>query len=128
MTKVFNRTDVKLKRQQLRNNMPDAEVLLWYKIRAKQLLGHKFRRQYSVDKYILDFYCPRLKFGIEIDGDSHFREGAKEYDAKRQVHIESFGIKIVRYLNTDIYDNLDGVLEVLAEEMLRREVELTQVD
>ena len=124
MTEVYNRTDVKPKRQHLRNNMPVAEVLLWSKIRAKQLLGHKFRRQYSVNEYILDFYCPQLKLGIEIDGDSHFREGAQLYDAKRQEYIESFGIKIVRYLNTDIYDNLNGVLEVLGQEMQRREKEV----
>ena len=121
MTEIFNRAKVKPRRQQLRNNMPDAEVLLWSKIRAKQILEYKFRRQYSVGDYIVDFYCPQLKLGIEVDGDSHFREGAKDYDEERQAYIESFGIRIVRYLNTDIYGNWDGVLEDLAQEMQKCE-------
>jgi len=93
--------------------MPPAEVILWSKIRAKQLGGYKFRRQYSVDQYILDFYCPKAKLGIEIDGDSHFSELAQKHDRKRQYLIESLGIKVLRFNNREIYENLDSVWEAI---------------
>ena len=115
MPRVFNRKSVKDRRRELRNNMPDAEVLLWQQLKGRQLLGYKFRRQYSVGEYIVDFFCPELRLGIELDGDSHFEEGAKEYDAGRDRFIQSFGITMNRYLNTDVYENMDGVLEHLLD-------------
>jgi very-short-patch-repair endonuclease len=69
--------------------MPLAEVILWSRIKGKQLEGFKFRRQYSVDNFIIDFYCPALKFGIEVDGDSHFTEKTILSDKKRHHHIEA---------------------------------------
>jgi len=75
--------------------------------------GYKFRRQYGVNKYVVDFYCPKLKLAIEIDGDSHFGNQAIKYDQKRQSYIESFGIKFLRFTNNDIYNNIDEVLEVI---------------
>ena len=68
--------------------MTEAEILVWSKLRAKQMCGHKFRRQYSVGVYSLDFYCPSLKLAIEIDGDTHFQAGARKYDLTRQEFIE----------------------------------------
>ncbi len=121
MTQIYNRTDVKQRRRNLRNKMSDAEVRLWAKLKSRQLLGRRFLRQYSVGQYIVDFYCPQLKLGIELDGDSHFRDGAKQYDTSRQEFIETIGIRIVRYLNTDVYDNMDGLLENLVVEMRQRE-------
>jgi len=63
--------------------MPPAEVVLWTKIKGKQLGNYKVRRQYGVNPYILDFYCPQAKLAIEIDGDSHFNESVAIYDLKR---------------------------------------------
>ena len=100
--------------------MPDAEVILWSRLKGRQLLGCKFRRQYSVGSFVVDFFSPEVKLGIELDGDSHFQVGAAEYDQKRQQFVESFGIKILRFLNTEVYDNLDGVLEVIGEEIIRQ--------
>lgn len=77
--------------------------------------GLKFIRQYGVGSYVIDFYCPKLKLAIEIDGDSHFQERAEEYDKKRQKFIEQFGIKFLRVTNTDIYENLDGVTEEIID-------------
>ncbi len=96
MTKVFNRTSEKLKRKILRDNMPKAEIVLWAKLKGKGLCGYKFRRQYSVREFIIDFYCPELKLAIEIDGNSHFVEGAETRDRERQQIIESYGIKFLR--------------------------------
>ena len=113
--RIFNKTSEKAKRRKLRNNMPKAESVLWYYLRRKQLEGYKFRRQYSVGKYVIDFYCPRFKLAIEVDGASHFWPGAAEYDKRRQKYIESFGIKFLRFTNTDVYENIDGVLEKIYE-------------
>ena len=65
--------------------------------------------------FVVDFYCPRLKLAIEIDGDSHLEEGAEEYDMVRQEYIESTGIKFLRFTNNDIYHNLEGVLNSISE-------------
>ena len=120
MTEIFNRSSEKQKRREFRANMPTAEVLLWTRLRGRQLLDCKFRRQYSVGPYILDFYTVEAKLGIELDGESHFEEGAQVRDLKRHQYIEGFGINILRFLNTDVYDNLDGVVEVIAKEVERR--------
>jgi very-short-patch-repair endonuclease len=69
---------------------------------------------------VIDFFSVEIKLGIELDGDSHFQSGAPIYDVKRQQFIESFGIRIVRILNIEIYDNIDGVLEMIGREVLQR--------
>lgn len=110
MTKVFNKKSETNRRKHLRNNIPRAEQVLWDKLKSRQLNGFKFRRQYSVDKYVLDFYCPEAKLGIEVDGPSHFSDTARDFDKKRQGTIESFGIELIRFTNNDIFENLDAVL------------------
>jgi very-short-patch-repair endonuclease len=114
MTESFNRREEKALRRRLRNEMPPAELRLWSRLRGRQLLGRKFRRQYSVGPYCLDFYCQEIRLAIELDGDSHFTDAARTRDRARQEWIESFGIRFVRFTNTDLYENLDGVLEVIA--------------
>jgi very-short-patch-repair endonuclease len=110
MTKIFNKTCEKNKRRMLRSSMPKAELILWSKLKSKGMDGYKFRRQYSVEKFVIDFYCPRLKLAIELDGDSHFSEGSEVCDKARQGCIESFGISFLRFTNKEIYENLDEVL------------------
>ena len=90
--------------------MPAAEVILWSKLKGKQLGGYKFRRQCSVGSYLLDFYCPSKKIAIEVDGDNHFSRSAKRNDALRQDWIEGFGIRFLRFTNDEVRKNLDGVL------------------
>jgi very-short-patch-repair endonuclease len=68
MTNIFNRTDEKDKRRKLRNNMTNAEKLLWERIRRRQIRNKRFLRQFSVGKYVIDFYCPEIKLAIEVDG------------------------------------------------------------
>ncbi|MBE9504090.1 MAG: endonuclease domain-containing protein [Proteobacteria bacterium] len=113
MTKIFNRSSEKKKRRSLRFGMPKSEILLWDKIRGRQIKGFKFRRQYSVGRYVVDFYCPKTKLAIEVDGDSHFQEGAEDYDKERQRYIESCGIRFLRFTNLDVQENMDGVLDVI---------------
>ncbi|MGH3053827.1 MAG: endonuclease domain-containing protein, partial [Gaiellaceae bacterium] len=81
-------------------------------------LGTKFRRQYSVDAYVLDFYAPQAKLATEIDGDSHFNADAIEYDQQRTAYLESFGIEVLRFTNLEVFENLAGVLTRI-EDVLR---------
>jgi very-short-patch-repair endonuclease len=114
MTKHYNITPLTQRRRSLRKNLSKAEAILWRQLSRKQMLGFKFRRQYGVDQYVIDFYSPELKLAIEVDGESHFLDGAEEYDQQRQEYIEAFGITFLRFLNTDVYKNLDGVLDTIA--------------
>jgi very-short-patch-repair endonuclease len=77
-------------------------------------------RTNSVGAFVIDCCSPALKLGIELDGDSHCQPAAREYDQERQRFIESFGIRILRIWNSEIYDNLDGVLEMIGMEVLKR--------
>ncbi len=118
MTKLFNKTSEKSKRRELRSNITKAEAIVWQKLRCKQLENCKFRNQYSVDRFVLDFYSPELKLAIEIDGETHFLEGAAQYDEERQIFIESTGIKFLRFTNNEVYENLNAVLETIAQKIL----------
>ncbi len=110
MTDIFNKKEFIKKRQHLRRNMTKAEIILWSKLKGKQLNGLKFRRQYGINNYIVDFYCPELRLAIEIDGDVHCYDSRITYDKKRQGEIEALGIRVLRYTNIDVIRNLDGVL------------------
>ena len=114
MTQLYNKNSEKEKRRKLRQDIVKAEKIIWDKIRNRQIEDCKFRRQYSVDKFVIDFYSPILKLAIEIDGESHFKDGMAEYDRERQNYIESLGIRFIRFTNNDVYENLDGVLESIA--------------
>ncbi len=114
MTHVFNRTEVKERRKALRKEMPPAEIILWNVLRDKKLGGLKFRRQYSIGPFIVDFYCSQLKLAIEIDGESHFVEGADSRDRERQAFIEAKGIHVLRFTNRDVYERLEGVVAQIA--------------
>ena len=115
MTEVFNRSTMKERRQFLRKNMPQPEIILWSKIRRKQIADYRFRRQYSVGSYILDFYCPELKLAIEVDGESHIRTDVKEYDAQREEQIKQLGLTLLRFTNEDVTKNPNGVLQKIKE-------------
>lgn len=120
MTTIFNQTKQKRLRIHLRKKSTEAEKLVWQKIRNRQLLGLKFRRQYGIEKFVVDFYCPELKLSVEIDGVTHSSEEELRRDKERQSRIEEFGITLIRFTNLDVYQNLDGVLTAIlikAEEL-----------
>jgi len=114
MTEFFNRSSEKDLRRRLRKELTPAEAELWPRLRRGQLRGHRFRRQHSIGPYSVDFYCIQAKLAIEVDGDTHFTPEAKRYDAQRQRYIEAFGIRLLRFMNVEVYDNLDGVVEAIA--------------
>jgi very-short-patch-repair endonuclease len=118
---ALNPKHTKKLRQHLRNNMTEAEIRLWSRLKSKQISGYKVRRQYGVGPYIVDFYCLRLKLAIEIDGDSHFSPSGQSHDKKRDDYIRKEGIEILRLTTTEVYENLDGVVDYLTEEFQKRE-------
>lgn len=118
---TLNPKQTKKLRQHLRNNMTETEVMLWSRLKGKQLLGYKVRRQYGVGNYVIDFYCPQLKLGIEVDGESHFTRKGLNHDKNRDDYISNEGIELIRVTTTDINDNLDGVVEYLARKFQNRE-------
>lgn len=99
-----------LKAQSLRNNETQAEKILWEKLRNNQLKGYKFRRQHPVSLYIADFYCHQLKLIIEVDGEYHNTlEQIKKDDERTQV-LRDNGMKIIRFTNYEIENNVDKVI------------------
>ncbi|MBU1034815.1 endonuclease domain-containing protein [Patescibacteria group bacterium] len=125
MTEIFNQEFHKEKRKTLRSEMPVAERKLWMELRGKRLDDYKFRRQFGISKYIVDFYCPSAHMAIEIDGDSHYEAGAQKKDAVRQSFIESFGIKVLRFTNTEVRENMEQVLDRIRECIKSRRPPLT---
>lgn len=105
-----NKSSTKNRRKELRNNQTTAERKLWKYIRAHQL-GVKFRRQYNIDYYIVDFYCNELKLIIELDGWVHGEEQQIIKDKSRQSYLENKGYKIIRYTNAQVKYEINVVLQ-----------------
>lgn len=120
---IYNAPQNMPKRKVLRQQDIGCEKLMWSRLRNRQIGGLKFRRQYGIGKYIVDFYCPALKLVIEIDGATHCADREIEYDSDRQRYIENLGITVKRYSNTDIKENFASVLEDIFDvcEMINKE-------
>jgi very-short-patch-repair endonuclease len=97
----------------LRKNMTDAEQLLWYCLRRKQLGGFRFRRQHPFDRYVLDFYCCKAKLAVELDGGQHNDPDTRERDDQRTVFLNNNGIRVVRFWNHEVFQNQEGVLQAI---------------
>ena len=108
---INNLPHLKTFRKELRNNLTPAEAKLWTLLKGKQLEGRKFRRQFSVANYILDFYCPSENLAIELDGQGHFEALQAQYDTERDLFLEHCGIKVLRFENKWVWDNPEGLLE-----------------
>ncbi len=109
MTYIYKyNTNLKKLAQANKRKSTDAELKLWRHFRNRQMLGHKFRRQYPVLNYILDFYCVEEKLCIELDGSQHLKS---ETDRTRTQKLESLGIQVLRFWDNDVLQNTDGVLE-----------------
>ena len=111
--------NIKLKRhsQQLRKNMTDAERLLWSKIRKKQLRGCQFYRQRIIGNYIVDFYCPKTKLIVELDGGQHYNEEENRKDRIRDDYMKKLRMKILRLSDREVFENLNGVIERIYESL-----------
>lgn len=97
-------------RKELRNHLTPAEAKLWNLLKQSQLAGRKFRRQHSVGYYILDFYCPSERLAIELDGAVHDTEGTQEYDCERDLFLNYYRIKVLRFENKLVFQQTEAVL------------------
>lgn len=98
-------------RKTLRKNLTAAEASLWLQLKNKQLDGKRFRRQFSVGHFVLDFYCPEQKLAVELDGYYHFTPEGVEYDKMRDAFLTEKGIRVLRIENKLVFERMETVLE-----------------
>ena len=120
-----NKHDLLEERRDLRSNGTSAEALLWLALKSRQIKGVRWRRQFSVGSFILDFYCPECKLGIELDGIQHFSLDGLDYDDRRSRWLEkNHNIHILRFENRDVFtsfENVVGYIEEVVAEILSNE-------
>jgi very-short-patch-repair endonuclease len=111
----FKRTSGKTQRaRRLRQDSTNVERRLWYRLRNGQIDGHQFRRQHPAGPYVLDFYCPQLRLGIELDGGQHNLAGESRRDRERDSWFAMRGVTVLRFWNSDVTENMTGVLEKIS--------------
>ncbi|MBS0010700.1 MAG: DUF559 domain-containing protein [Bacteroidales bacterium] len=106
-----NIKQLKETRQHLRTHSTSAEAELWKYLKSKQLKGRKFRRQHSIENYIVDFYCSKEKLIIELDGDPHGDYIQIQRDEKRDDRLAKMGYKILRFENRFVFQDIEWVKE-----------------
>ena len=112
----INRTPQCPKRQDLRTHGTTAEAILWRLLKGKQIEETKFRRQFGVGPYILDFYAPEVRLCVELDGTPHFTVDGYEYDLRRTHYLErEHNILTLRFENKHIYNNIEEVKAKICE-------------
>ena len=116
---IFNNDTLIHRRRELRHHQTKAEFLLWQKLRRRNLLGFRFCRQYGIGAYVLDFYCPSQRLGIEVDGSQHLEKSQETYDMIRTKFFEDYNIRILRFWNNEINENMNGVLQKIIESLGR---------
>lgn len=107
--KIINRPYLRDTRKQLRQNLTPAEAALWDIIKNKQIDGRKFRRQVSIENYIVDFYCAEEKLVIELDGSVHNHPEVAENDKYRDERLRDLGYSVLRFENEDVFKLMEWV-------------------
>jgi len=118
---------LKRKARQLRKNMTDSESVLWSRLRGKQLSDVQFYRQKPIGEYIVDFFAPRTKLVVEVDGSQHLEGEQAEKDRYRDEYLATVGLKILRFNSREVLEETDAVVEVIYRtmaEQLNREIPL----
>lgn len=113
----YNRSLIGLSRH-FRKNMTDSEKRLWSKIRMRQLNGYQFYRQRIIGDYIVDFFCPKAKLIIEVDGSQHKSDEIAGADRERDVYVKNKGLKMLRFNDIEVLRNIDGVIEKILENII----------
>ena len=109
-TKIHNNPKLKTLRKELRNNPTPAESALWEQLRARRLDGTRWQRQYSIGNYIVDFYCPKARLCIELDGEMHFTMQGDTNDYNRTEYLNSLGVTVLRFENREVWEDINRVL------------------
>ena len=116
---TYNRKSLESNRKELRNALTPAEAYLWTHLKSRQLSGKKFRRQYGVGPYTLDFFCPEIRLAVELDGAHHINIIGAERDAKKDRYLEKLDILVLRFENREVFENLEYVLGVIRKNFER---------
>ncbi|MCC8359724.1 endonuclease domain-containing protein [Salinimicrobium sediminilitoris] len=109
--KIHNRKPLEPYRKKLRHHGTTAEAYLWMHLQKKKLEGRKFRRQHSILNFIVDFYCAEERLVIELDGQYHMNPTNQEKDSVRTKRLEELNMRVLRFENKTVFDNLEWVLE-----------------
>jgi len=107
------------KAKELRDSPTRAEALLWEKIRRNQLSGFKFRRQHPIANFIADFYCHEVRLVVELDGRMHHKIEQKDYDKGREHELRTFAIKVLRFKNEEVINDIELVVSKISKKCLR---------
>lgn len=111
---IHNYKHLETRRNELRKNLTPAEATLWTHLQKKQLKGRKFRRQHSIENFIVDFYCASEKLIIELDGAIHLDFAQQNYDFERTQKLEELGFKVIRFENKLVFEDISLVLEEIS--------------
>jgi len=117
---LYNNPSRKQDRRRLRKDATDAERKLWSILRNRQMSDVKFFRQYGIGSYVLDFYCPERRLAIELDGGQHADVRGQEHDAKRDTYLRELNIRVLRFWNNDVLQNIEAIGQKIEEEVSRR--------
>ena len=102
----------------LRSNMTDAEILLWSRVRRKQILGVQFYRQKPIGPYIVDFFAPGAGVVVEVDGSQHYESGGQNADVGRDRYLDTQGLEVLRFDNRAVLKQTDAVVEAIFQAVL----------
>ena len=108
---------LKTKARELRKKLTLSEKALWSRLRGKQLLGVQFYRQKPIGDYIVDFYAPKAKLVVEVDGSQHRTGDHVESDQKRDLYLSGMGLKVIRFNSREVLTNTDEVVQVIFRTM-----------
>ena len=111
---------LKLTSRRLRADMTDSEQILWSRLRKKQLQSTQFYRQKPIGTYIVDFYAPKAKLVVEVDGSQHLGLEHGQNDAERDAYLTSEGLLVLRFSNMQVLQELDTVVEVVFRALTER--------
>ena len=100
--------------RELRSHMTDAEQKLWYRLRRKQINGWQFYRQKPIGQYIVDFYSPKARLVVELDGSQHLEPEHQVVDRKRDAYLSGLGLRVLRFDNRQVLLEMDAVLGIIA--------------
>jgi very-short-patch-repair endonuclease len=116
-TMLLYNSELKRHARDLRKRMTDAEIRLWARLRLKRLNGYPFQRQRIIGNYIVDFYCPRAKLVIEVDGGQHYSSENMLSDKRRDNYLKSKRLTILRFSDTDVLVNTEVVIQQIVQSL-----------
>ena len=116
---LYNNDKLKQRRRELRKNQTDAEKILWQYLRRRSIEDFRFFRQYSIGPYILDFYCPKIRLAIEIDGGQHAEDKNIVKDEGRTKFLKKENILMLRFWNNEVREQKEAVAEKIKDTAIR---------